>query len=191
MVHAGSGSENFRALYGEDLEFSLGWTPEKAFLRIQEIKRFATFNSEAVIPLVRRRRIARLAEELLTELDGLGVPDGLLDTLHALAGSEREWRCKQRNTFTRGGDRRSGDRTLEGSILGMIVRLYCEAHERPTFSKNGPVVRFANAVGEHVLGEANPFTSDAVKAEFRRMKPKSRRMGSLRILYKPNDERGE
>lgn len=72
----------------------------------------------------------------------------------------------------------------------MIVRLYCEAHEKPAFSDGGPLVRFVNSVGRQALSvEADPFTSDAVKAEFRRMKPKARRRPGL--SYKPDGGRGE
>jgi hypothetical protein len=51
----------------------------------------------------------------------------------------------------RGGNRRSGERQLETSVLGMIVRLYCEAHANPAFSNGGPLVKFANTIGRQVL----------------------------------------
>ncbi len=55
----------------------------------------------------------------------------------------------------------------------MIVRLYVDAHAKPAFSVGGPLVRFANGIGELVLQEQEPFTSDAVKAEFRRQRRKA------------------
>ena len=92
---------------------------------------------------------------------------GVRDTLHALAGptAKAEWRTASQSQSKRGGDRRSGERTLEASILGMIVRLYSEAQEEPAFSDGGPLVRFAYSAGRWALGvEGDPFTSDAVKA---------------------------
>jgi hypothetical protein len=53
-------------------KFSLGWNAQKLSLRLYEIHRFFLFNSELVIPLARRRKISRLARDLLSELDGLG-----------------------------------------------------------------------------------------------------------------------
>ena len=208
----------FLRFCGEDWRFALGWNEEKVLGRLCDIYRFAMFNSRAVIPFDRRRRIARLAHELLAELNGEcgpanhgpdaepgscvtcagsrtrrlgGLPEGFRDTLHALAGptAKAEWRTASQSQSKRGGDRRSGERTLEASILGMIVRLYCEAQEEPAFSDGGPLVRFANSAGRWALGvEGDPFTSDAVKAEFRRMKPKARRGRSLRIFYKSSGE---
>jgi hypothetical protein len=188
---------------------ALGWNQRQLLLRIYDIWRFTVFNSEQVIPLQRRRRISRLATDLLAassrvggqfaealqkraaagqllardlqrELEGLGGLHGeFSDTLRALAGPEPAWR----RNLKAGGDRRSGERTLKSSVLGMAVRLYCEAHANPRFSIDGPLVRFANALGELVLGETNPFSPDAVRAEFRRMKPNARRLSSLQSLY--------
>jgi hypothetical protein len=125
-------------------------------------------------------RMQLLARDLQRELEGLGGLHGeFSDTLRALAGPEPAWR---RNLKV-GSDRRSGERTLKSSVLGMAVRLYCEAHANPRFSIDGPLVRFANALGELVLGETNPFSPDAVRAEFRRMKPNARRLSSLQSLY--------
>jgi hypothetical protein len=78
---------------------------------------------------------------------------------------------------------------LKSSVLGMIVRLYCEAHARPGGAENGSLFRFANAIGELALGEPKPFTPGAVRAEFRRMSPKVRRVPSLKVLYdkEPNE----
>jgi len=176
----------FLRFCGEDWRFALGWNEDKVLWRLLEIYRFAMFNSGAVIPFDQRRRIARLAHEFLAELNRLGgLPEGFRDTLHALAGPKAERRTASQSQSKRGGDRRSGERTLKSSVLGMIVRLYCEAHESPAFSDGGPLVRFANSAGRWALGvEGDPFTSDAVKAEFRRMKPKARRGPSLRIFYK-------
>ncbi len=175
----------FLRLCGEGWRFALGWNEDEFLWRLYEIYRFAIFNSK-VVSLDQRRRIARLASKLLSELNGLGgLPEGFLDTLHALAGPKGERRTASQSRPSPGGDRRSGERTLRSSVLGMIVRLYCEAHEEPTFSDGGPLVRFANSVGRWALGvEGDPFTSDAVKAEFRRMKPEVRRPRGLASLYK-------
>jgi hypothetical protein len=180
----------FLRFCGEDWRFALGWNEDKVLWRLLEIYRFAMFNSEAVIPFDQRRRIARLAHEFLAELNKPnklgGLPEGFRDTLQALAGPKAKRRTASQTQSNRGGDRRSGERTLRGGVLGTIVRLYCEAHEEPAFSDGGPLVRFANSAGRWALGvEGDPFTSDAVKAEFRKMKPKARRGSSLRILYKP------
>jgi hypothetical protein len=140
-------------------EFALGWNERRLAERIVDIHRFVIFNSEPVIPLQRRRRISRLAGDLLAassrvsgefaealqkraaagqllardlqrELEGLGGLNGEFSyTLRALAGSEPVWRTVRKA----GGDRRSGERTLKNSVLGMSVRLYCEAHANPTF----------------------------------------------------------
>jgi hypothetical protein len=125
---------------------------------------------------------ARLATKLLSELDELGgLSTEFIDALRMLAASERRQFATLRN---RGGDRRSGERTLKTSVLGMIVRLYCEAHARPGGKENGPLFRFANAVGELALGKREPFSPGAVRGEFRRMKPRVRRPPGLRALYR-------
>jgi hypothetical protein len=178
--------QTFLRCCGEDWRFALGWNEDKVVGRLYEIHRFAMFNSGSVVPLDQRRRIARLAHELLAELENLGgLPEGFRDTLHALGGRKEEWRSVSQSRSKRGGDRRSGQRTLNSSVLGMIVLLYCEAYEKPAFATRGPLVRFANSAGRWALDvEEDPFTSDAVKAEFRRMKPKARRGSSLRASYK-------
>ena len=56
------------------------------------------------------------------------------------------------------------------------VTYFCLASEKPGFTKNGPLVRFVNQVGEAVLREAKPFSSDAVKGEFRRLRPNVQRI---------------
>ena len=154
---------------GPDWRFAFGWNEDKLLGRLFEIDRFARFNRQAVVSFERRRRIVRLAYELLTELDGIGgLEANFLDTLRLLAGPKRERQTSTRVVtdpktgmskvvVRRGGDRRSGERTLKGAMLGMVVRLYGEAHEEPGFGD--PLVRFANAAGRQMLGvEANPFT---------------------------------
>ena len=168
-------------------------------------------------PSARRRRIARLAadlrgvsgsldgeflevlrdlaeagrwcaRELRKELEELGGLDGrFCDTLQALARYDPAWR----GALKMGGDRRSGDRSLKGSVLGMAVRLYYEAHANPGFSVGGQLVRFANAIGEITLRKREPFTADAVRAEYNRFRRKIkrgelnlRRVPSLQLLYK-------
>jgi N12 class adenine-specific DNA methylase len=63
----------------------------------------------------------------------------------------------------------------------MAIRLYCEAHvDRVGFSKSGPLFRFANAIGELILGEPEPFTVDAVRKEFQRIAGVLERVRGLR-----------
>jgi hypothetical protein len=68
----------------------------------------------------------------------------------------------------------------------MAVLLYCEAHERPGFTQDGPLVRFVNAVGELALGETRPFKSAMVRDEFRLMSPRARRTPRPQVLYDRN-----
>jgi hypothetical protein len=152
--------------------------------RIIEIHRFA---EERFVPLDQRRRIARLARDLHKEIELAGIGIGTVESepvflshLRMLSSGDGVFRLPvwgevPQTRSQRGGSRRSGIRTLKGSVLGKIVRLYYEAHANPRFSSKGPLVRFANTVGELVLGKAKPFTSDAVKAECRRMKVKAPR----------------
>jgi hypothetical protein len=178
--------QTFLRCCGEHWRFALGWNEDKVVGRLYEIYRFAMFNSGSVVPFDQRRRIAQLAHQLLAELEKLGgLPEGFRDTLQALAGRKAEWRSASQSRSKQGGDRRSGQRTLNSSVLGMIVVLYCEAHEKPGFADRGPLVRFANSAGRWVLDvEVDPFTSDGVKAEFRNMRPKARRGSSLKGFYK-------
>jgi integrase len=110
------------------------------------------------------------ATKLLKELDGLGgLSAEFLDGLRARAASERQ---RFAASHTRGGDRRSGEHSVKSSVLRMAVRLYCEADAKPGGREGGPLFRFANVIGEFALGERAPFKPGAVRAEFRRMKPK-------------------
>jgi hypothetical protein len=106
----------------------------------------------------------RIAGELTAQLAKIGGPGGLSAEFHEIlrtrAASER-----QRFTTLRdwGGNRRSGERSLKSSVLGMIVLLYRESHARPGGAENGPLFRFANAVGQLALGERDPFTPGSVR----------------------------
>jgi len=189
--------------------FAPGWDERRLLERIWEIGRFYVSNSESAIPLPRRRKIERLAKALRDELAGLGGLDaGFLATLEALAephpvhllAVESKSAAPRINQKTDsevwGGPRRKGQRTLKSSVLGMIVRAYFEACAEPGFSKNGPLFRFANAVGEWILGESNPFTSSAVKAEFQARRKKDgdaleKRRGRMRewMTFNENERR--
>jgi hypothetical protein len=126
-----------------------GWSEFKLKDRILHIKRFCIFNT--MIPLNRRRKISRLARKLQDELDGLGgLNASFRDTLRELAAP-----AKVRTG--RGGDRTSGERSLERHVLGMATLLYIEACHRPGFSKNGPLFRFANGIAELALGKPGLF----------------------------------
>lgn len=143
-------------------EFSPGWNASAVALRVFDIHRFTLFNTETGIPLARRRKISRLARDLLSELDGLG---GLrLETL----GDLRDLAAGAPARSMR--DRRLGQFSVTDSVRRMAVRLYIEACDRPGFSMNGPLHRFANAVGELVLSERAPFSNDSVRAEFKSMR---------------------
>jgi hypothetical protein len=159
-----------------------GWNQQRLAERIREIQLFAT---PSLVPLDQRRRIARLARKLDKEIElaGIGIGTGeseavflshlrLLRTIDGLVRLP-VWGEAPQTQSKRGGARRSGLRSLKGSVLGKIVQLYCEAHANPRFSPKGPLVRFANPVGELAFGQAEPFTPDAVKAEYRRMKLKA------------------
>ena len=114
----------------------------------------------------------RPATSLLRELDGLsGVSARFRETLGHLAESRRTLSA----TIGRGGNRRSGERTLKSLVMGQAVLLYCEAAAKPGGSPTGPLFRFVNLIGELVLGEERPFSPNSVSAEFRRMRPKARR----------------
>jgi hypothetical protein len=196
------------------LKLAIGWNERRLINRIWDICRFAALNGEAGITLKRRRRIARLANdvrgvsgtregefmtalreladagrwgsrELLKEIDGLaGLSGGYSDSLNALSDERNQ--PKWRMDMKRGGNRRSGERQLRGHVLRMAVLLYCEAHEKPGFTEGGPLVRFANAVAELALGETRPFKSAVVRDEYRLMRPKARRTPSLQVLYNRN-----
>jgi hypothetical protein len=157
--------------------FALGWRAEKLRFRVLEIRRWLVFNSDAVISLARRRKIAADARQLLESLDGLGgLDDGFTGTLQDLAHHAPE---RQGH----GGDRRSGQRTDKNSVRGMAVHLYIEAHAKPGFSANGPLVRFVNDVRE-LLDIAEPFTPDSIKAEYNAMRKKVSKPHGLRSHYK-------
>jgi hypothetical protein len=133
--------------------------------------------------------------ERLTDLEARGVSD--IGALRALAGQRltedgfvggrpatrqslspwvaRKVTAKRAGSTAWGGDRRSGQHTLHGSVLRMAVLLYCEAHAKPGFAIVGPLVRFANAVGAMALNEKVPFSPDAVRKAFQRMRTKARR----------------
>lgn len=114
----------------------------------------------------------RPAKRLLSELDGLsGVSVRFRETLRCLAESEKTLSA----TIGRGGNRRSGERTLKSLVMGQAVLLYCEAAAKPGGSPTGPLFRFVNLVGQLVLGEERPFSPNSVSAEFQRMRPKARR----------------
>jgi hypothetical protein len=126
----------------------------------------------------------RPATRLLSELDGLsGVSVRFRETLRRLADSEKTLFAR----IGRGGDRRSGERTLKSLVMGQAVLLYCEAAAKPGESPTGPLFRFVNLVGELVLGEEKPFSLNSISAEFRRMRPKARRFNPgvrLRDFYR-------
>jgi hypothetical protein len=150
-----------------------------------------------------------LPGQLQTDLVALGVSD--IAALRALAGHRlteqgvvggrpatrqslsprvaRTVAAKRAGSTAWGGDRRSGEHTLHSSVLRMSVLLYCEAHAKPGFAILGPLVRFTNTIGEMALGQIEPFSSDAVRAAFRRMQPKARRAPprglGARLLYEP------
>jgi hypothetical protein len=162
-----------------------GWDRDRVMKRIEEIHLFAATirKEEEFVSLYRRRRIAHFARCLHNEIELAGIGIGtveqrdvfqtLLHLLTSLDGVVRLPGQGPQNRSKRGGARRSGLRLFKGSVLERIVRLYREAHANPRFSSKGPLVRFANTVGELVLDTATPFPSNAVKAEFQKMKRKA------------------
>ena len=64
----------FRQACSEIGAFAPGWNKRRLLLRTYEIFRFVFFNGEQVIHLDRRRRISRLATDLL--LEDKGAPLG-------------------------------------------------------------------------------------------------------------------
>jgi hypothetical protein len=68
-----------RQACGEITQYALGWNERHLAERIADIRRFVVFNSEQVIPLGRRRRISRLASDLLLEEEG--APPGFWNEL--------------------------------------------------------------------------------------------------------------
>jgi hypothetical protein len=179
----------FEQACGEVKALAQGWDRDRLTERIREIywSGLANQKSEEMVPLDRRRRIAYHARALYEEiaLAGIGFATveagavflGHLDMFRTFDGIVRHLPLRgeaRQSRSKRGGARRSGLRSFKGWLLGKIVRLY-EAHADPRFSSNGPLVRFANTVGELALGEAEPFKPDAVKAEFWRVKHNARR----------------
>ena len=79
-------------------------------------------------------------------------------------------------TIGRGGDRRSGERKLKSLVMGQALLLYCEAAAKPMWSPTGPMFRFVNLIGELALGGEKPFSPNSVSAEFRRMRPRAKRL---------------
>jgi len=106
-----------------------------------------------------------------------------VDTLRELAGQEPVWKTALQRKAKQGGDRRSGERSPEGSVLAMAVRLYCDACAKPGFSLNGPLVRFVNLLGELALERPEPFTQDAIKAAFHREKRQVTRIPGGGLVY--------
>jgi hypothetical protein len=80
----------FRQACSEISAFAPGWTKRRLTLRTYEIFRFVFFNGEQVIPLDRRRRIGRLAANILLEEDG--APLGFWNEIGDLAGREPDGR---------------------------------------------------------------------------------------------------
>lgn len=169
---------------GEVKAFAAGWDRDRLTERIQEIA--VICRPEQFVSLDRRRRIARFARCLHKEIELAGIGIGnveqeavFLAHLHLLETFDGILRLPVREApqsqSKRGGARRSGWQSFKGWVLGKIVRLYCGAQADAGFSAEGPLVRFANAVGELALGTAKPFTSNAVKAEFRRIKLRAAR----------------
>jgi hypothetical protein len=204
-----------------EIEFAPGWNKRRLLFRTYEICAIVRLNSEQGIPMDRRRRIWRLAGDILLEEKG-GVPGFWNEMGDLLAGHEPDWRTvpqAQRSTkllldleglggltpefltalrtraasehrcfatsHDRGGDWRSGEHSLRSTVLRMAVRLYCEAHASPGGSVGGPSFRFANAIRELTSDEPEPFSACAVRAEFRRIKPKAKRTRGLQphLLY--------
>ena len=168
-----------RAFGSENL--AIGWSKERLDQGLADIHRFVIFNSSGVVDRSKRKKIAAAALKLSGEVQGLGgLPIVFTEILDALARGDGLESKISDDKAGRGGDRRSGKRSLKGSVLEMSVRLYREAHQKPGYSENGPLVRFVNAVAALVLGTDHKCDTDVVRKAFKRTKLTAPRKRTLR-----------
>ena len=91
---------------------------------------FAVFNSDRIISLDRRRRISRLAGDLLSVDDGsTEAPSGYLDDLRDLAGGQPG--CKPSKWTLSGSSHRADDRSVYVAGWGLSKALDRMARSTP------------------------------------------------------------
>jgi hypothetical protein len=127
--------------------------------RLYEICQFARSQ-----PVMKHRKArARVVWKLGPEARSNLPPD------HAVY-AERYFSARPSKT-SYGGDRRSGDRLLASQVIRMAARLYWELGERAEFTLRRDFYTFVNFVGELALGEREPFTRNAIRLCWRKLKP--------------------
>ncbi len=147
--------------------YALGWRPERVAERILDIERWVALDRS--IPTEKRRRLARKASALLSDLQGLGgLSEMTLLDLAALAQGTVE-------RTGRGGDRRSREHSSEASVHRMIVRLWVEANERGGFAPKGPLPKFVTSLCGF-LGVNKP-TDEAIRKIHKIIKPAVKKIG--------------
>ncbi len=138
---------------------ALGWNPERLGQRIDDIRRYYRSNSD-IVPLSKRREIARWAQKGLAIFEGLRNPDSA-----SLCGLDPAFENTLRDLAAQPGDGRS----LKGSLAAMIVRLHIEAHAKPEYS--APLISFATAIYDFLeMPMRERPANDTLKAEFTKLK---------------------
>jgi hypothetical protein len=131
------------------------------FRRLLDIRSF--YEHKTSILEDRRRRLKRAADKLHKELDGLNGIDA------SFAGSLDQFRDGLSNAVM--SNEKTGSRhSAKTSVLRMAIRLYIELARKSGFSLGGPMVAFANFVGELVLEKPRPFSENAVAGVLKRLK---------------------
>jgi hypothetical protein len=155
---------------------ALGWTEFEVRNRLLEIGRFVNSNT-LVVPLDERRRRAqeaRVAFKVCTGSDCIDAEE-LRRTIRESRGSDcidksvlldLAYIADQEPVYAgRGGNRRNGRHSVPASVARMAVRLYMDAHAKPGFTNDGPMVRFVGDAAE-VFGYARP-SSKVVRDRWR------------------------
>jgi hypothetical protein len=129
---------------GEVKALAPGWDRDRLAKRIQEIA--AICEAEEFVSLDRRRRIAHLPGCLHKEIELAGIGIGTVEQeaaflthlrlLETFDGVVRlPVREVPQSQSKRGGARRSGSQSFKSSVLGKIVRIYCEAQADAGFHR--------------------------------------------------------
>lgn len=148
------------------------WNPERLKQRIEDIRRYYRSNSD-IVPLSKRRKIARNAKALLQSLEDARGPDSaslcgldpaFWDTLRDLGTPG--WRTGLQHLQQPGKGR-----MLKGSLAAMIVRLHIEAHEKPEYGAT--LIAFAKAIYDFLeIPKKEQPANETLHAEFTDLKAK-------------------